>query len=71
MNVDIELSGLTSTQCVIADFLWEVDSQEDMDTLLAVFGDSEVQVVQELMVAAAFDEVTDLALANEVLGRFM
>jgi hypothetical protein len=69
-EVNIQLSGLSDLQCVIADFLWEVQTDEDMSVVYETFGEDNVEVIKQLMVAEAFDEVVDLTEANEVLRLF-
>jgi len=70
-EVNIELYDLTDTQCVIADFLWEVETNEDLQAIIDVFGEREVLVLQDMMLAAALDEVEDVAAAAQVLSKFV
>ena len=70
-EVNIELYDLTDTQCVIADFLWEVQTDEDLQSIIDVFGEREVLVLQDMMLAAALDEVEDVAAAAQVLSKFV
>jgi len=70
-EVNIELYDLTDTQCVIADFLWEVETNEDLQAIIDVFGEREVLVLQDMMLAAALDEVEDVAAAAQVPSKFV
>jgi hypothetical protein len=70
-QMNIELYDLTDTQCVIADFLWEVETNEDLQAIIDVFGEREVLVLQDMMLAAALDEVEDVAAAAQVLSKFV
>ena len=69
-EVNIQLSDLSDLQCVIADFLWEVQTDEDMSVVYETFGEDNVEVIKQLMIAEAFDEVVDLTKANKVLRLF-
>jgi hypothetical protein len=69
-DTEITLTGLTSLQCIIADFLWQADTQEDMDTVVEVFGAEQVEVIKQLMLAAMLDDVEDLSHANELLKSY-
>jgi hypothetical protein len=70
-QMNIELYNLNDTQCVIADFLWEVETNEDLQAIIDVFGEREVLVLQDMMLAAALDEVEDVAAAAQVLSKFV
>ena len=69
-DVEITLTGLTDLQCTIADFLWEANSQEDLDAVTEAFGTEQVEVIKQLMIAEMFDEVEDVTQANEILQSF-
>ena len=71
MNKDeITLTGLTSYQCAIADFLWSADTQEELDAVNEMFGVEEVEVIKQLMLAAMFDDVEDVSAASNLLKSF-
>jgi hypothetical protein len=70
MNNEITLEGLTKAQCVIADCLWKADTQEDIAKVIALFGETEVNLIKQLMLAAMFDEVEDVSHANALLKSF-
>ena len=71
MNKDeITLTGLTSLQCVIADFLWSADSESDLAVVNEVFGVEQVEVIKQLMLAAMLDDVEDVAAASNLLKSF-
>lgn len=71
MNKDeITLTGLTSLQVTIADFLWSADTQEDLEAVNEAFGSEQVEVIKQLMLAAMFDDVEDVAAASNLLKSF-
>lgn len=53
-------------QVAIADLLWAANTQEEAQAVIKVFG-KEAEVVYNMMVAAAFDEVNDVTQAAEIL----
>lgn len=64
---EITLTGLTSLQTAIADFLWSVESDEDMDAVYAAFSRAEVEVVKSLMVLEFLDQEDGVDLARSAL----
>jgi hypothetical protein len=66
----MELILKTAEQRAIADLLWVCQSDEEVAVILKVFG-TEAVVVRDLMIAAAFDEVTETHLAERVLVDIM
>ena len=70
-EVVLNVTDLSTLQCVVADFLWNAESDSDIQAINDAFGASEVAVVQELMLAAALDDVEDVSLANAVLKSFI
>jgi hypothetical protein len=65
----MELKLATAEQHKIADLLWVAESQEEVNSILRMFG-QDARVVYELMTAAACDQVTDTELAKSVLDNF-
>jgi len=55
-------------QVHIANLLWAATDQKQVNYILSVLG-TEAQVVYELMIATAFDEVTETDLAELVLDK--
>lgn len=70
MEQEITLTNLSELQCVIADFLWSVDSEQDMQVVTEMFGAEQVEVIKQLMLAAMLDDVEDLSQANELLKSY-
>lgn len=66
----IELQGLSAMQVAIADFLWAVDSESDMQAVMEAFDPREVEVVKQLMLAAMLDDVEDVSQASAILQSF-
>lgn len=62
----MELKLQNSAQVKIADLLWTAQSQDEVNSILRVFG-HDARVVYELMIAASFDEVTDTTQAQNIL----
>lgn len=56
-------------QCAIADLLWAANTEQEVQAVIRVFG-REAEVVYNMMVAAAFDEVNDVTQAQELLEKF-
>ena len=57
----ITIEGLSPKQHIIADALWECQSNEEMLYILAAFPIKEVIAVKEMMIAAALDQITDVS----------
>lgn len=64
---EITLTGLTSLQTAIADFLWAAESDEDMAAVYAAFPRAEVEVVKSLMVLEFLDQEDGVDLARSAL----
>jgi len=67
----ISIDNITAQQKVILDALWTAESPDTITALMLVFGKAEVQAMQSMLVAAAFDTITDTTEANELLQRYM
>lgn len=67
----ITIDNVTPQQKVILDALWTAESPDTITALMLVFGKAEVQAMQNMLIAAAFDSVTDTTEANELLQRYM
>jgi hypothetical protein len=65
----MEIQFANARQVEIADLLWVADSQKEVDAVIRKFG-REAVVVQHMIIAAAFDEISDVSQAAEVLGKF-
>lgn len=66
----IHIEGLSAKQHIIADQLWECETEREIQMLFEVFPVSEVLLVKEMLVAAALDQITDTDLAEDYLSRF-
>ena len=62
----MELKLQNPAQVKIADLLWVAQSQEEVNSILRVFG-HDARVVYEMMIAATFDDVEDTSQALAIL----
>jgi hypothetical protein len=67
--INISIQGLTDRQSVIADILWNCQSQADADHIVRILG-QEAEVVKAMIIAAYFDHITDTDLAKDLLDKF-
>lgn len=68
----MEIQGLTALQTEIANKLWGLDSMEEVAEFIASLPGNlqrEAMVIQEMMIAAAVDEVMDTDLAEQILAN--
>jgi len=70
-EITIQLHGLSNIQHVIADFLWEAQTEAEVQAVYETFDPREVKIVEQLMLAAVIDDVEDVSEANDVLKSFM
>ena len=77
MSKDLVLEGLSPLQIEIANVLWQIDTEAEIDSFIQTLPKRyipEAIAVKELMVAACIDQaledLEDLDLAKEVLERF-
>lgn len=56
-EVSIQIEGLTELQCTIADFLWSVETDAEMEAIIEAFGDEQVQLIKDMMVAACLEQI--------------
>lgn len=68
----IHIEGLSPKRHIIADALWECETEREVQMLFEVFPVSEVILVKEMMIAATMDTVVndDVEQAKEYLMRF-
>lgn len=66
-KMDITLTGLTDLQVTIADLLWDIDDEEDIEAVCKLFPKSDVEIVKTLMIAAALDMEDGTELAAQAL----
>ena len=71
---DIQIEGLSPTQCEIADILWKFDTVDQIDQWIQKIptrrGRIEARIVQNMMVAAVLDQRDpDLEEANHYLQQ--
>ena len=66
----IQIEGLSPKQHIIADQLWECETEREVQMLFEVFPVSEVILVKEMMLAAALDQITDTSDAAAYLKGF-
>jgi hypothetical protein len=63
----MEIHGFTSEQAWIADQMWDCESDDEVRTLIALYGNDAV-TVYEMMIAAYCDDVND-PLDPEILEQ--
>jgi len=66
----MELQLQNKAQHKIADLLWVAQSQQEVNSILRVFG-HDAHVVYNMMVAATFDQITDTPDADRVIQRLI
>ena len=65
----MEIQFKTDEQKRIADLLWACQSQAEVNVVLRAFG-LEAYIVKEMIIAATYDDVEDVALAQQVLKPY-
>jgi hypothetical protein len=65
----MEIQFKTTEQKRIADLLWSCQSQEEVNVVLRIYG-LQAYVVKEMMIAATYDDIEDVALAQQVLKPY-
>ena len=66
----MEIKGLTALQTDIANRLWGLDTIEEVEEFISSLPKNlqrEARVIQDMMLAAACDEIMDVDLAEQVL----
>ena len=68
----IHIEGLSAKQHIIADALWECQTEREVQRLFEIFPVREVLLVKEMMVAATMDTIVndDIEEARDYLMRF-
>ena len=62
----MELKLQNAAQVKIADLLWVAHSQQEVDSILRVFG-HDAHVVYNMMLAATYDQIEDTPDADRVI----
>jgi hypothetical protein len=65
----MEIQFKTDEQRRIADLLWNCQSQQEVNIVIRAFG-VQAQVVKEMILAATYDEVEDVSLAQQALKPY-
>ena len=65
----MDIQFRTAEQARIADLLWSCQSQQEVNVVLRVFG-IQGYIVKEMILAATYDQVEDVALAQHYLKPF-
>jgi hypothetical protein len=65
----IEIPGLTSRQCMIADMIWEAPTMKDVSAIVQAIG-PDAAVVRDMLLAATYDEFAETDLAEDILKKF-
>jgi hypothetical protein len=66
----MEILFKTHEQTVIAELLWNCETEREVNVVLKTFG-LEAYIVREMMIAATFDQVEETHLAERVLIDIM
>jgi hypothetical protein len=66
----MEILFKTHEQTVIAELLWNCETDREVNVVLKTFG-LEAYIVREMMIAASFDQVEETHLAERVLIDIM
>jgi hypothetical protein len=69
----IKIEGLNKKQRLLADIIWALDSQEQVQTFIASLPPKDrrqAQTVTEMMILAFLDEVEDTQEAQRVIDQF-
>lgn len=69
MQPEITIPGLNAHQVMLADMLWAAQTEQQVDAVIAQFG-QEARVVQEMILAAYLDTLAETDLAQQVLDQF-
>jgi hypothetical protein len=70
----IQIEGLNSEQRMMADIFWSMQTQDEITAFINTLDDAQKHaawIVLEMILAATFDQVEDINLAQDTLGRFM
>ena len=65
----MDIQFRTAEQARIADLLWSCQSQQEVNVVLRVFG-IQGYIVKEMILAATYDQVEDVALAQHYLKPY-
>lgn len=66
----MEITFKTHEQTVIAELLWNCETDREVNVVLKTFG-QEAYIVREMIIAATFDQVEETHLAERVLIDIM
>ena len=65
----MDIQFKTHQQTVIADLLWNCETDREVNVVLRIFG-LDAYIVKEMMLAEVYDDVDDVALAQHYLKPF-
>jgi hypothetical protein len=65
----MDIQFKTAEQARIADLLWACQSQAEVNVILRAFG-LQAYIVKEMIIAATYDDIADVALAQQVLKHY-
>jgi hypothetical protein len=65
----MDIQFRTAEQARIADLLWACQSQQEVNVVLRAFG-LQAYIVKEMIIAASFDDVVDVAEAQQALQPY-
>jgi hypothetical protein len=65
----MEIQFRTAEQRRIADLMWACETNQEVNVLLRAFG-VEAYVVREMLIAATFDDIVEVDLAEQLLKSY-
>ena len=71
--MNIEIQGLSAKQMALADIMWDLQEQEEVESFIASLPPAQqrdCRTIIELMQLAFADEITDTTEAQELLAQF-
>ena len=73
MVMNIQIANLTARQHVFADIIWNLQGEQEVQRFIKSLPPkfrADADIVVSMMVAAVFDELTDTAMAEELLQKY-
>lgn len=71
--MNIEIDGLNYHQRILADILWNLDTQEELDAFFDTLDSDELmeaKTILQMMILATMDDVRDTRTAKDILRKF-
>lgn len=65
----IQIAGFTQRQGDLATMIWNTESADKVNAIIAQHGVDAI-IARDMILAAVFDEITDIDQAEQVLEKF-